>query len=97
MNFDKFDRDQYERRCSIIQKLIHGEYANEHFDFVINQDTLYVEVYINTDPSEEKSHITLLPDITWKDVTRYIDKTLDVQRRGISEDCSVCCETIQKM
>ena len=59
MNSDKFDRDQYERRCSIIQKLILDEYANEHFNFVVNQDTLYVEVYINNDPSEKKSHITL--------------------------------------
>jgi hypothetical protein len=89
MNPKEFDK--YDKRCNVIKNLILKDYINDKFDFIRNPETLYIEIVINNN-----SKITLLPDSNWKEIKRHIDKKIIVQRNGISQDCIICCETIQK-
>ena len=83
--------DKYDERCNIIKTLILKDYINDKFDFIRNPQTLYIEIVINNN-----FKITLLPDSNWKEIKRHIEKKINVQRNGISQDCIICCEKIQK-
>ena len=89
MNPEEFDK--YDKRCNVIKNLILKVYRNDKFDFIRNPQTLYIEVVINN-----ISNITLLPDNTWNEIKRHIDKKIIVERNGISQNCIICCEKIQK-
>ena len=87
MNSKEFDK--YDKRCYVIQNLILKDYKNENFDFIRNPETLYVEIIINNNNS-----ITMLPDSSWKEIKRHIEKIL-YSKKTITEDCIICCETKQ--
>ena len=89
MNSKEFDK--YDKRCNVIKNLILKDYINDKFDFIRNPETLYIEIVINNN-----SKITLLPDNNWKEIKRHIDKKIIVQCNGISEDCIICCKSIQQ-
>lgn len=89
MNSKEFDK--YDKRCNVIKNIIIKNYINDNFEFIRNPETLYIEIVINNN-----SKISLLPDSNWKEIKRHIDKKIIVQRNGISQDCIICCETIQK-
>ena len=74
------------KRSNTIKNLIKNHYPNDVFQF--NE---LGEIVINT-----KSTITILPDNSWKQIKMYIDKKISVQRNGISDDCIICFEKIQK-
>ena len=79
--------DEYNKRCDILKNLIISKYKNTTFEFVKNIDTLYIEVIINND-----SKITLLPNNTWGEVTRHIDKKI----KGFEGNCPICFEKMIK-
>ena len=82
MKINENDLDKYNKRCDIIKKLIIDKYTDITLEFIKNPDTLYIEVIINND-----SKITLLPDNTWQEVTRHINKKIE----GFKGDCPICC------
>jgi len=79
--------EKYDQRCDVIKTLILKEYIGATFNFIRNSDTLYIEVIINNN-----SKISLLPNSTWNEIKRHIDKKII----GFSGDCIICCEKIQK-
>tara|TARA_B100000768_G_C11266305_1_gene371248 strand:- start:1351 stop:1797 length:447 start_codon:yes stop_codon:yes gene_type:complete len=78
--------DEYNKRCDVIKGLILTIYTNTIFEFIINPDTLYIEVMIN-----DNSKISLLPNNTWGEVKRHIDKKII----GFTGDCIICCEKME--
>ena len=91
MKINPKEFDKYDKRCNVIKNLILKDYINDKFDFIRNPETLYTEIVINNN-----SKITILLDSNWKEIKRHIDKKIIVQRNGISQDCIICYETIQK-
>ena len=90
----KEDLDKYYKRCNVLKNLINKEYKNKNFGFIINRETLYMEVVINI-----KSTITLLYDNDWNEIKRHIDKKIRLQKDytdGVVENCTICFEKIKK-
>lgn len=80
-NFEKYDN-----RCNIIKNLILQKYKNDEFIFKRNLETYFIEIIINNN-----NIITLLPDDSWKQIQRHINKKLNY----IIEDCSICFNEIK--
>ena len=80
--------EKYDKICTVIKNLIHQNYKNYKFDFIRNEDTLYVEIIIGNNNSK----ITILPTNTWAEITRHIDKKI---AGFTSEDCTICCNPKQ--
>jgi hypothetical protein len=78
--------DKYNKRCDVIRRLILTTYADTTFEFIRNTDTLYIEVNINNN-----SKISLLPNNTWDEVKRHINKKI----KGFTDDCIICCEKME--
>jgi len=78
----------YENKKKKIKKKIRKHYKDEKFTYITNPDTRYTEILIN-----DVSRITLLPDSTWNEIKRHINKKLAGQRDGFG-DCVICCEEI---
>lgn len=83
--------DKYDKKCNMIKKLILKDYVNDKFEFIRNSETLHIEIIINN-----KSKITLLRNNSYEEIKRHIEKKITVQHDGISEDCIICREIIQK-
>jgi len=73
--------EKYNKRCDIIKNLILKKYINTTFEFIRHPNTLCVEVVINNN-----SKISLLPDNTWDEVKRHINKKII----GFTGDCIIC-------
>lgn len=80
------DVNKYNKRCDIIKDLILKKYTDTTFEFIRNLDTLYIEVIINNN-----SKISLLPNNTWDEVVRHINKKII----GFTGDCIVCYEKME--
>jgi len=78
--------DKYNKRCDVIMGLILKKYTDTTFEFIRNPDTLYIEVIINNN-----SKISLLPNNTWDEVERHINKKII----GFTGDCIICCEKME--
>ena len=86
MNSKEFEK--YDKRCVVIKNLILKNYTNSTFEFIRNPDTLCIEVVINNN-----SKISLLPDNTWDEIKRHINKKI----RGFDgDDCPICYSNIEK-
>ena len=107
---DFFLNDRYYKTCNfcrtkrkvkkmdkldIIKELIskHYDKSSTSFEFVVNAETSFTEIVINGE-----CNISVLPDSTWKEIKRHIDKKLISLRKnheGIIDDCVICFEPIK--
>jgi len=77
---------KYNKRCDVIKDLILTKYTDTTFEFIRNRATLYIEVIINNN-----SKISLLPNNTWGEVERHINKKII----WFTGDCMICCEKME--
>lgn len=89
-DMNKQEFDNYDEQCGKFRDLILKTFKTHKFEFGRNPDTLNVEVLINN-----ISTITLLPDNTWDEVHRNINKKINNSKDKTKEDsCSICFEEI---
>jgi hypothetical protein len=84
-------KKKYKKRCSILKYLIMEEYKNVLFVFDIDDEKI---LNISSCSRGNKWTISFIPENTWKDVKRNIDKKLVEDYKQNS--CSICCEEIMK-
>jgi hypothetical protein len=84
-------KKKYKKCCSILKNLIMEEYKNELFVFGIDERNQFL---ISSFSRGNKWTIKFIPENTWKEVKRNIDKQLVEDYKQNS--CSICCEEIMK-
>jgi hypothetical protein len=84
---NKGDRDRYDRRCSIIEKLVIAEFKDQEFDFVRNKDTWNIEIAFRHNGF---TLATLLLDNTFQEIKRHLNKKLSGAYHN--NICDICFE-----
>ncbi len=82
------EKKQYYKKCNLLVKLILKQYHPRTINKNVNEDNGFIEVFIS------KSHLTLLPNKTWIDTKRVIDKLLRDEYKVNSGDCNICSKPI---